>query len=194
MSLYALGSETLGKQISQLGQPMYNATLYDMNAVPVCHESMSAYGNNDYACPSTGTYQFHSSITLPQPGNGFQTWAYTGYNGTGELAIYAGAGYNSRLLGSCSFAITTEQEEKVGIKAPSGQEAMIALIAAGAVMFVLGLICCFCACRKNKEKSVVRKVAPLISIAPEDKVDGHFRMMEEETIGEAHRRGWFSYV
>jgi hypothetical protein len=208
MSLYALGSETFGQQISLLGQPMYNATLYDMNGITVCHESMTA-SNDGSACPTTGQYQFQSSVTLPQPGgNAFKTWMYTGYNGTGELAIYAGQGYGSTLLGYCSFALSTEQEETVGIKTATGKDAMVGVLSAVAVMFVLGLFCCWCECRK-KRKGVVQKVVPII-FTPEEKVDGHFRIMEEETLGEAKfhwnisgaeqeqlakvpsRKGWFN--
>jgi hypothetical protein len=184
MSLYALGSETFGKQISQLGKPMYNATLYDMNGISVCHESMTAT-SDEYACPTTGQYKFQSSITVPQPaGNAFKTWMYTGYNGTGELAIYAGQGYGSTLLGYCSFTLSTEQEKTVGIKTATGKDAMVGVLSAVAVMFVLGLICCACACRKQK-KGVVQKVVPFIP--PQEKDDGHFRIMEEETLGEANR-------
>jgi hypothetical protein len=185
MSLYPLGSATFGKQISQLGKPMFNATLYDMKGITVCHESMTATGDN-YACPTTGQYAFQSSVTVPQPGgNAFKTWMYTGYNGTGELAIYAGQGYGSTLLGYCSFTLSTEQEKTVGIKTASGRDAMVGVLSAVAVMFVLGLICCWCTCNRTQKKSVVQKVVPFIS--PEEKIGGHFRIMEEETLGEANK-------
>eukprot|EP00980_Cylindrotheca_fusiformis_P008029 scaffold1709_cov95-Cylindrotheca_fusiformis.AAC.1 len=194
ISLYSLGSDTFGKKISQLGQPLYNATIYDMTGAPVCQDSMTTYNDGDYACPSSGAYKFHSSVTIPHPGgSGFKTWAYTGYNGTGQFAIYKGPNYRSKLLGLCYFTLTTSQEAKAGVATPSGRSAMIALLVAGGTVTLLGLISCYCAWRRGKgKKSVVRKVAPYIP--PEQKVDGHFRIMEEETLGEAQRKGWFSQV
>ena len=195
MSLF--GRDAVRNQDFSSYKPVYEGTFLDFAEVPICSNGTMTPTEDGLECPSTGKYNFATGIKLPHPDNAFQSWMWTGFDGLAHLAIYRSEEYNSDLLGSCTFHISTEQEHdgRLG-NLPSGKpvhEAVIAFIAVFLWLAVFGF-CCLTRHqnRKNAASEQLQKVPP--PFVPEDRVEGRFRRMEEETEEEQNRNFGFRYV
>lgn len=186
MSLFAAGYD------SSTHKPVYNSTLYDMVPFSICHETIfntdDGYSNNNKGCPASGNYQFQSSITIPPPSNGFNSWMFTGYTGIAELAIYMGEGQDSKVLGYCTMKISTETDDSGLAYAPSGKTATITVITCFLMFLLLGLGALYVDHKRRGKDALVKKLTDP-DIPLKDKITGNFTSVEEETLNEA-KRSW----
>lgn len=187
MSLFAPGTNQR--------QSIFNTTLVDMQAIDICHNTFFNDEGNANNCPRSGDYVFQSSITLPSIA-GYKSWAYTGYQGTGELTIYSANDTSSDILGYCTLQLYTNVDRDGGAiqsNLPNGYQALIATLSCIVVMLILGITCLYCSCR-NRPKVVEQQLKKLGALKPKlffnpNSVNGHFKMMEDETQTEA-RQSW----
>ncbi|CAJ1957911.1 unnamed protein product [Cylindrotheca closterium] len=196
MSLF--GREAASKNFS-VHKPIYEGTFFDFVELPLCDNATLIADSDDAECPGTGTYKFTNSIKLPHPNNAFQTWMFTGYDGLVKLGIYQSEQYDSEPLGSCTFYVTTEQGQSRLGNLPNGKPVHDAVITFVAVFLWLAAfaVCCLVRRQRNRkhvEAQEVQKVVRPRPLTPEEKVEGRFRRLEEETQEEQHRTFAFRYV
>mmetsp|Transcript_18450 Transcript_18450/g.45742 ORF Transcript_18450/g.45742 Transcript_18450/m.45742 type:complete len:227 (+) Transcript_18450:174-854(+) len=200
MSLF--GRDAASKNFS-VHKPVYEGTFLDFMEVPICSNDTLTATSDDAECPSTGQYQFLTNIRLPHPDNIFQTWMVTGYDGFVKLGIYQSEQYDSSLLGSCTFYISTDQQQSRVGHLPNGKpvhEAFISFLAVFLWLLAFA-VCCMLRRQRNNRKQVEQREADeeavhkvVRQLSPQDRVEGRFQRLEEDTQEEQHRTFAFRYV
>jgi hypothetical protein len=147
--------------------------LFDDLAIPLCDESMTA--NEGYECPADGSYNYGITYTLPSAGKESQSWLASGWQGSGEIKLYA-AESATTLIGDCTLSLSTfvtqDSESSSKLKTPAAS--VVAGTLAG--LLVAGLLLCVACCCCGKKRKTVDAAR---SDPKEDKVMDFRRMVDD---------------
>jgi hypothetical protein len=147
-----------------------NYNLFEDLAIPLCDDSMTA--NEGYECPADGSYNYAVTYNLPSAGAESQSWLASGWQGTGQMQLFA-AENGTTMIGDCTLSLSTFVTEKSGnkLQVPAASVAFGTL--AGVLVASL-LLCVFCCCCRKK-----RNATAASKDLSQDKVMDFRRMTED---------------
>jgi hypothetical protein len=118
-------------------------------AIPLCSDDMTA--NEGYECPADGSYNFAVTYTLPDAGPENQSWLASGWEGSGEIKMYASENSDT-MVGYCSLSLSTFVTPKSG-RAFQTPAASLTFAMALASLVACALLCIGCCCCRKKRVS-----------------------------------------
>jgi hypothetical protein len=148
-----------------------NYNLFEDLAIPLCDDSMTA--NEGYECPADGSYNYAVTYNLPSAGAESQSWLASGWQGTGQIQLFAAESADT-LIGDCTLSLSTFVTEKSGSKLQTPSASVAFGTLAGVLVAAL-LLCVFCCCcRKKRNAAAAARKDPT-----QDKVMDFRRMTED---------------
>jgi hypothetical protein len=149
-----------------------NYNLFEDLAIPLCDDSMTA--NEGYECPADGSYEYAVTYNLPSAGAESQSWLASGWQGTGQIQLFA-AENATTMVGECTLSLSTFVTKNSSNKLQT-PAASVVFGTLAAVLVASLLLCIFCCCCSKKKRAARAGKDPSV-----DKVMDFRRMTEDSS-------------